>query len=125
MPFLAELAEREATGEKARIYAEMRRLGGVPMVALIFRHLATLPGGIEWAWAALEPAWKAGRLQEAAWKIAGEAPLEALTPIPSSPIRKTCSRCCASRGSWRVLRPRRTWSRATGCRRRRPGRSCR
>jgi hypothetical protein len=80
--FLPELAEREATGGKARIYAEMRRLGGVPMVALIFRHLATLPGGIEWAWDALGPAWKAGHLQEAAWRIAGEAPLEPLTPIP-------------------------------------------
>lgn len=82
MAFLAELAEREATGEKARIYAEMRRLGGVPMVALIFRHLATLPGGIEWAWAALGPAWKAGRVQEAAWRIAGESPAEPLPPIP-------------------------------------------
>ena len=82
MSFLPELTEREATGEKARIYAEMRRLGGVPMVALIFRHIATLPGGIEWAWGALGPAWKAGRVQEAAWRIAGEAPLEPLTPMP-------------------------------------------
>jgi hypothetical protein len=80
--FLPELTEREAAGEKARIYEEMRHLGGVPMVALIFRHLATLPGGIEWVWNAIGPAWRAGLVQEAAWRIAGEAKLPALAPIP-------------------------------------------
>ncbi len=82
MAFLAELSERDAVGEKAAIYAEMRRLGGVPMVALIFRHLATIPGGIEWTWGAIGPAWREGRLQEAAWRIAREAPLEPLAAIP-------------------------------------------
>lgn len=82
MAFLPELSEREATGEKAAIYAEMKRLGGVPMVALIFRHLATLPGGIEWVWHAIGPAWKTGRLQEEAWRIAREAPLAPIASIP-------------------------------------------
>lgn len=80
--YLPELAEREATGEKAAIYAEMKRLGGVPMVALIFRHLASLPGGIEWTWRAIGPAWKSGRLQETAWRIAREVPLPPLVPMP-------------------------------------------
>jgi len=75
---LPELAEREATGEITAIYAEIRRLGGVPMVALIFRHLATLPGALEWMWAALGPAWREGELQESAWRVAREA---ALVPI--------------------------------------------
>lgn len=75
MALLAELAEREALGEKAAVYAEIRRLGGVPMVALIFRHLATRPGVIEWAWNAIGPAWRSGLLQETAWRIAREAPL--------------------------------------------------
>jgi hypothetical protein len=79
---LPELAESNATGEKAAIYAEMKHLGGVPMVALIFRHLATLEGGIEWTWDAIGPAWRSGRLQETAWRIAREAPLEPLAPIP-------------------------------------------
>lgn len=82
MALLAELAESQASGEKARIYAEMRRLGGVPMVALIFRHLATLPGGLEWTWNAIGPAWRIGRLQEAAWRIAREAKLEPIAPVP-------------------------------------------
>lgn len=82
MALLPELAESAASGEKARIYAEMRRLGAVPMVALIFRHLATLPGGIEWTWNAIGPAWRSGTLQEMAWKIAGDAPVEPLAPFP-------------------------------------------
>jgi hypothetical protein len=80
--FLPELSERDATGEKAAIYAEMKRLGAVPMVALIFRHLATLPGALEWTWDAIGPAWRDGRLQEEAWRIARGAPMEPLAPIP-------------------------------------------
>ena len=79
---LPELAERDASGEKAAIYAEMKRLGAVPMVALIFRHIATLPGGIEWTWSAIGPAWRSGRLQEAAWRIAREAPMEPIAAMP-------------------------------------------
>ena len=82
MGFLAELPESHATGEKAAIYAEVKRLGGVPMVALIFRHLATLPGALEWTWGAIGPAWRDGRLQEAAWNIARETPMEPLAAIP-------------------------------------------
>ena len=78
---LPELAERDAGGDKARIYAEMKRLGAVPMVALIFRHIATLPGGLEWLWSAIGPAWRSGELQEAAWRIAREAPMQPLASI--------------------------------------------
>ncbi len=78
---LPELPESEATGDKARIYREIRTLGGVPMVALIYRHLATLPGALEWMWEALSPAWRAGVIPETAWRIAGEAPLEPIAPI--------------------------------------------
>jgi hypothetical protein len=78
---LPELAEREASGEKAAIYAEMKRLGGVPMVALIFRHLATVPGALEWMWTAVAPAWRSGQLQETAWQIAREAPLSPIAAI--------------------------------------------
>ena len=79
---LPELAERDATGEKAAIYAEIRRLGGVPMVALIFRHLATLPGALEWLWAAMAPAWRSGLVQESAWRVAREVPLVPIAAMP-------------------------------------------
>jgi hypothetical protein len=82
MSLLPELSEREATSEKAAIYADIRRLGGVPIVALIFRHLATRPGVIEWAWGAIGPAWRTGLLQEIAWCIARETPLVPIAPMP-------------------------------------------
>jgi hypothetical protein len=82
MAFLAELSESAATGEKAAIYAEVKRLGGVPMVALVLRHIATLPGGLEWTWSAIGPAWRGGLLQETAWRIARAAPEEPLARIP-------------------------------------------
>ena len=84
---LPELREADATGEKAAIYAEMKRLGAVPMVALVFRHIATLPGGIEWTWNAIGPAWKSGRLQEAAWRIARAEALEPIAAIPRPALR--------------------------------------
>ena len=83
---LPELAEREAIGEKAAIYAEMKRLGAVPMVALIFRHIATLPGGIEWLWKAIGPAWQSGVLQERAWRIAREESLYPIAPMPRAAL---------------------------------------
>lgn len=81
MSFLPELSELDAAGQKAAIYADMKRLGA-PMVALIFRHLATLPGALEWTWGAIGPAWKTGRLQEEAWRIARSAPMEPLANVP-------------------------------------------
>ena len=86
MALLAELPESRATGETRAIYEEMKRLGAVPMVALIFRHLATLPGALEWAWAAIGPSWRSGRVQEEAWRIAREADLPAIPPMPRAAL---------------------------------------
>ena len=86
MALLAELAERDATGDHKAIYAEIRRLGGVPMVALIYRHLATLPGTLEWAWRAVGPSWQSGLVQEAAWGIARGLSVAPLVPIPRAAL---------------------------------------
>jgi hypothetical protein len=80
--YLPEIPEANASGAIREIYSELRRLGAVPMAALIFRHLATMPGSLEWVWAAIGPEFRSGRLQEEAWRIAREAPLQPLVPIP-------------------------------------------
>ena len=67
---LAELPEAQASGEQRHIYAQIKRLSAVPMVALIYRHLATIPGALEWAWALVGPALQAGWLQQRAWQLA-------------------------------------------------------
>lgn len=47
---LPEMHEAEAPAEVAAIYAGLRDAMGVPLVNLIWRHFATLPGVLPWAW---------------------------------------------------------------------------
>jgi hypothetical protein len=79
---LSELAESDATGETRDVFEQIKTLSGVPMVALIYRHMATLPGVLEWAWQVLSPVMVTGRLQEVAWDIADAVTLPAVLPIP-------------------------------------------
>lgn len=84
---LDELPEAQATGEQRRIYSEIRRLSAVPMVALIYRHLATIPGALEWAWALIEPAMLTGQLQQRAWDMAAAAVIPGDRAIPHAALR--------------------------------------
>ena len=76
---LSEIAENDATGEIAAIFADVRHLWGVPYVSAIQRHLATRPGVLEWAWEAVGPAFRSGTAQQAAWQAGGDL---AVTPLP-------------------------------------------
>jgi hypothetical protein len=79
---LAELAESDATDEIAEIFAEIRHFYATPYVSSIHRHLATRPGVLEWAWELVAPAFRTGIAQEAGWRIAADAALTPLPPIP-------------------------------------------
>jgi hypothetical protein len=54
-PILDEIPESAATGEIATIYADVRTALGVPLVNLVFRNMAAVPGCLPWAWACLKP----------------------------------------------------------------------
>jgi hypothetical protein len=84
---LAELPEARATGDLQRIYGEIRRLSAVPMVALVYRHLATVPGVLEWAWDGLGPVMRSGQLQQRAWDLAAQTPLPAAPALPRAALR--------------------------------------
>ncbi len=71
--YLAEVTEDAARGETARIYAEIRRLSAVPFVALIYRHLATIPGALEAVWRAVGPLMESRQLQAGAWRLGRDA----------------------------------------------------
>lgn len=79
---MLEIDENDATGHTARIYAELRRLWGVPYVSAIHRHMATRPGVLEWAWDAVGPAFRDGSAQEAGWRAAEGQGVSPLDPIP-------------------------------------------
>ena len=84
---LAELSETQAEGEIADIFAEVRRLFAVPYVSAIYRHLATTPGLLEWAWGTMAPAFRDGSAQEASWRLAADLPVAPLPPIPREALR--------------------------------------
>jgi hypothetical protein len=77
---LAELAEGDAVGELAAVYADIRALCAVPYVSSMQRHLATRPGWLPWAWSAIRPVFASGVAQTEAWRLA--APLE-VPPLPA------------------------------------------
>lgn len=65
--YLAEVSTEAARGETARIYDEIRRLTAGPLVALIYRHLASRGGALEALWRSIGPLLAGGELQEQAW----------------------------------------------------------
>jgi hypothetical protein len=90
---LAELPEDQATGSIAVIYDEIRRFSGVPYVSSLQRYLATMPGVLEWAWAAIRPAMVSGVVPETGWRLANDVRLTPLSPV--SP---------ATRAAWQLDR---------------------
>jgi hypothetical protein len=85
---LAELSESAATGRIAEIYDEIRRFSGVPYVSSLQRYLATLPGVLEWAWAALRPAMVSGVVPEIGWRLAADVRLVPAAPVAVAVVRR-------------------------------------
>ncbi|MDD9907539.1 MAG: hypothetical protein OXT06_28515 [Rhodospirillaceae bacterium] len=56
------IREADATGDIAALYDDIRATLGVPVVNLIWRHLAMFPGGLDWAWTALKPLYASGAI---------------------------------------------------------------
>jgi hypothetical protein len=84
---LAELLEHQATGQIAVIYEEIRRYSGVPYVSSLQRYLATLPGVLEWGWAAVRPAIVSGVIQETGWRLARMARIAPASPVSGAALR--------------------------------------
>ncbi|MDP6343238.1 MAG: hypothetical protein QF578_16965 [Alphaproteobacteria bacterium] len=87
MAGFAELAEADAAGDIAVIYAEIRLFYAAPYVSSLQRHFATHPGLLEWAWGLLRPGFASGLIPETAWRLAGEAAEEPLPQLDRSALR--------------------------------------
>ena len=81
MGLLPEITERDAPPEIAAIYDEIRRFTQLPLVNLIYRHLATVPGALLWAWGLLRPAFADGSLEAAAGRIQAAVSLPHVEPV--------------------------------------------
>ena len=60
------ITEAEATGATAAIFADIRAVYRVGVVNLIWRHLATIPDALPWAWGAIRPLYIDGTIVQAA-----------------------------------------------------------
>lgn len=61
-----ELAVENATGNVKNIYVSIEAALGVRLVNLVYRHLATVPGALEWAWSTVGPVFQSGVFAERA-----------------------------------------------------------
>ncbi len=84
---MAELPESEVTGELARIYEEIRVYCGVPYVSSLQRHVATMPGCLEYAWAACRPAFLDGTIPATAWRRVNMVSVSPFPPLTSAALQ--------------------------------------
>src|SRR6516165_15004 len=74
------IPEEDASGDIATLYADLRATLGVPFVNLIWRHLATIQGGLEWAWTLVKPLYVSGELVSRAAETSALVRLPSLAP---------------------------------------------
>jgi len=60
----------------------LRATLGVPFVNLIWRHLATIQGGLAWAWTLVKPLYVSGELVSRAAETSALVRLPSLAPLP-------------------------------------------
>ena len=80
---VAAVTEADATGETAAIFADIRAVYGVSVVKLIWRHLATFPGALPWAWGAVRPLYVSGAIARQADTLRATRRLPATPAIPA------------------------------------------
>jgi hypothetical protein len=59
------IRENDAVGSTAEIFADIRETLNVDVVNLIWRHLATMPGVLEWVWDSLRPLYQGPAISRA------------------------------------------------------------
>jgi hypothetical protein len=76
------IAEASATGAVAELFSDIRRVLGVEVVNLIWRHLATTPNALPWAWGMLRPLYADGTIAAEAQTLLSGLALPHLPPLP-------------------------------------------
>jgi hypothetical protein len=81
------IAEHEATGSVAETFADIKATLGIPVVNLIWRHLATIDGGLDWAWAAAKPIYASGQAARSADALFARLPVAMPEPLAPGALR--------------------------------------
>ena len=78
-----EITEDAAEGRTREIYRDMRVCFHAPIVNLIYRRIAAIPGCLDWAWGTLRPQVASGALAEAAETMLQAVDLGTADPLPA------------------------------------------
>jgi hypothetical protein len=81
---LPEVAETDAEGSVAEIYEDIRRALGLPVVNLVYRHLAVEPAKLAVVWQALRPNLTSRAADAAARRLVDDALPPAVTPLSAA-----------------------------------------
>ncbi|MEE2968636.1 MAG: hypothetical protein VX741_00700 [Pseudomonadota bacterium] len=82
MAQFSEISEADAPDNIREICTDIRACLGAPMVNLVYRHMATIPGCLEWGWGTLRPLFASGMIPDAAAEITRNVNLPPMEPIP-------------------------------------------
>ena len=86
---IATISEKEADPSLTAVFTDIKKTLGVPFVNLIWRHLATIPGGLEMTWSLAKPLYDSKALNESARALRQQTTLvNRVTPWPDS-VRTT------------------------------------
>ena len=81
------IPEANATGEIAVLYADIRATLGVPVVNLIWRNLAAMPGALAWAWNTVKPLHVDGSVHDQARALRMRQQVPDVPALPRSALR--------------------------------------
>ena len=81
------ITEDDATGEVAQLYADIRKTLGIPLVNLIWRNLATMPGALAWAWRSVKPLYESGLIRNEAVALVESQQLPDVPQLPTAALR--------------------------------------
>lgn len=82
MAQFSEISEADAPEPIREIYMDIRACLGAPMVNLVYRHMATIPGCLEWGWGTLRPLFASGMIPDAAAAITRDVKFPPAALIP-------------------------------------------
>lgn len=77
-----EVHPLKASPEISAIYADIRAVSGLQMVNLIWRHIATRPDVLAWAWAGVRPLIGSQEMIAARQRLIQAVDIPAMLPIP-------------------------------------------
>ena len=90
-------------GELAECYADIRTVIGTAVVPLIYRHIATLPGCLDWCWQTLRPCYLSGALPAAAERLMNRISLPPLRPFSHPQLKAAGINAATAKTMGRVL----------------------